>query len=814
MNKLLKSLPPGINVTISRINTKAPTFFNSDDTLDPTGDKWNERVKVDHSIERIFKLYQPLKTNHHFGIVLNEYSSNLVVLDVDVKTMDIDKYMTAVLEHFKELTYVEQSSGGKGYHIIFTTNEMPTEKQPYTAKRPDKISKDFKDNGIECFADTAMGNKFLIITGKQCGDIDTIKHLDSPWGLMTSLGMKHLKDSKEPNKVESDLMAIAGRGGNNLELIKKCLMLRTCIGTTYDQWRDIGFAIHHETNGSDIGLKLFDAWSQADKGKYNKIQTCAELWSSSNDNNTNNITLGTLVKWSGWKPKAYTHREKTIWGLKQRLKNKLITDLGINNPKGEVGFDETIVDKIFNNCFWHGSKGAFFVCGEDVMLQQHTQKDTESFVIRKLIGSIVNYDKVEDLAKTVGETEKETKTLTASCTYGLLAIVLREIKILNHRNHLEASIDMFTTETTMSMDDDIAAKMSYPYRPLVAKGCVKNDAIVADYVEHFPRFKELVKMMVYARFASDRKKSYIWIHAPSDWGKNMLRGAMYGIGVVTEISIKQIEAVFEGKPLGKYPESFLRSWVLFFEEFKGVNSELKQLESTMDCRAMGGMAQTVQLYTKLFFSADSVSSLTGNNGVEDQFANRFSYFQETSSPITKRAMFLKVGKDKYRQALSFYIAESLNNAVNKMVELGRDKATKHADMMLDKFHAKYTIAKQFGNLEENIQEWVEEMRTQLISNIDQYNSRLDLRDFTVNKDGVTYLKSPSKVIGDYIYAYLDKSEWGMYYKKRREFVKMLDLSPHKKQHPYFIGGTTVKAIILSNKNTEVKSTSNVQSIKS
>ena len=63
----------------------------------------------------------------------------------------------------------------------------------------------------------------------------------------------------------------------------------------YDDWRSVGMAIHHETEGSDIGLQLFDEWSSQGE-KYDGHQVLVAKWRSFNGSPANPITLGTLCK--------------------------------------------------------------------------------------------------------------------------------------------------------------------------------------------------------------------------------------------------------------------------------------------------------------------------------------------------------------------------------------------------------------------------------------------------------------------------------------------------------------------------------------
>jgi hypothetical protein len=63
----------------------------------------------------------------------------------------------------------------------------------------------------------------------------------------------------------------------------------------YEEWYRIGMAIYHETNGSDEGLNIYDAWSS--KGtKYIGTQKIRAKWSSFMSGSNNPITVGTIYK--------------------------------------------------------------------------------------------------------------------------------------------------------------------------------------------------------------------------------------------------------------------------------------------------------------------------------------------------------------------------------------------------------------------------------------------------------------------------------------------------------------------------------------
>lgn len=71
----------------------------------------------------------------------------------------------------------------------------------------------------------------------------------------------------------------------------------------YDVWLKVGMALHHETNGSEQGLDLWDAWSNQEGADYPGYDDLKYKWESFNSNPARPVTAGTLIflaKQSGW----------------------------------------------------------------------------------------------------------------------------------------------------------------------------------------------------------------------------------------------------------------------------------------------------------------------------------------------------------------------------------------------------------------------------------------------------------------------------------------------------------------------------------
>lgn len=102
-------------------------------------------------------------------------------------------------------------------------------------------------------------------------------------------------------------------GASEEELIKMVNALDPDCGR--DQWRDIGFALHHETEGSEAGFRIWDEWSSLGD-KYKEGET-EKQWNSFGRSNTEPVTAASIIKW---------YKEKKLEEADDKLKNEIGID--------------------------------------------------------------------------------------------------------------------------------------------------------------------------------------------------------------------------------------------------------------------------------------------------------------------------------------------------------------------------------------------------------------------------------------------------------------------------------------------------------
>jgi len=263
---------------------------------------------------------------------------------------------------------------------------------------------------------------------------------------------------------------------------------------------------------------------------------------------------------------------------------------------------------------------------------------------------------------------------------------------------------MFASKASIALTEQTAA-VTYSHKSFKVRGHVPADVmsrVLTEYRDHFPQLDEVLDLLLHARFATDRRKAFLWMKCASTWGKGFLFDGVLGddgLRITATISTKEIEAAFEGKPVGIDAGAMVGAWVLWVDELKAVKSELKQLNNSITASPKNQLRFKAPLFVKMFTSAEGVESLGSSSGVEAQFAERFSHYTVDTGRLEEREVFNAVGKLAYRRAVTEYAATRLNAGVAAMVALGRDGAANAADRWLDAWHETTGIGHEYGLLE-------------------------------------------------------------------------------------------------------------------
>ena len=465
--------------------------------------------------------------------------------------------------------------------------------------------------------------------------------------------------------------------------------------------------------------------------------------------------------------KAYAQEIGRDYGTKAKVERREIANLsaaeinpaavqiaskiakGIRKALPELP-DDPVVDPLtvrdmIEGAFWSGAKSRLFLLNEAECLVQFVVWDAWKFLCRRFGAPVDVSEIITQLQAAVGplkpSVEEAARKAVNSAT---VWPIIDYLKYENQRDSVEWCVDMFGQRSRLDLSGDVA-RIILTHRPLVTSG-KPDPACLADYRQHFPLLDEMLEYIVAARFALDRKKSYLWMLAASDWGKGFLMGALTDLGLVVQMSVKEIEAMFEGKPSGRRPEDFKRAMILAVDEFKTVKSELKQLQSEIHLAPKYQLTARVEIFTKLFLSAESVGSLVGEHGVEDQFANRMSMLTGTGT-LNGRAVY-EADQGRYYRSVRSYIAGQMNALIGQYQALGRDKAELRADRYLNAFIARHGLDQHFERLSASYPEIAREAV--------EWCDRMGKA--TSGADGGRYLTHANKALDDYLSEHYSHSE--------------------------------------------------------
>jgi hypothetical protein len=446
--------------------------------------------------------------------------------------------------------------------------------------------------------------------------------------------------------------------------------------------------------------------------------------------------------------------------------------------------DALIIRDMIEGSFWSGAKMRMFLLNPDECLVQFVSTEAWKFLCKRFGSPVDANEIIKQLETDLGaplakKVESDARKAISASTAGG---VVDYLKYENQRDSVEWAVDMFGTRSRLELRDDVA-RIVLTHRTLVASGKV-DPACVADYRAHFPLLDEVLEYIVAARFALDRKKAFIWLFAASDWGKDFLMGALGNLGLVVETSVKEVEAAFEGKPSGMSATGFKRAFILAVNEFKTVKSEIKQLGSYLELSPKNQLRTRVQIYTKMFMSAESVASLVGENGVEDQFANRMSLIKGDEK-LTDRALY-KADQGRYFRSVQGYIAGELNRLIGEYQALGLEGAERRADTYLSAFIGRHGLDQHYERLSASYPTvadqavvWIRTASSQKLA----------------SDGGYHYLTHATKVLDDYLSEHYTISEVGTLRRRKDEIMAhMSDDGRGNASHR--IGGKVVKAVKL------------------
>ncbi len=281
---------------------------------------------------------------------------------------------------------------------------------------------------------------------------------------------------------------------------------------------------------------------------------------------------------------------------------------------------------------------------------------------------------------------------------------------------------------------------------------VPNIKYVKDYKKHNPFLDDILDMIMAQLFGAEKKRSYLWLHMPSNWGKSFLFDGVLK-GLIYELSSDEIKSAVKGSPSGLNVDGIRNAFALFVDEFKGAVSELKNIAYSMSVTPKNMGKYTIDIGLKVFASAETVASLISSDGsMEEQFRNRFLVIK-AKGELTTRKVYTE-DKGEYLNAIKIYARQRMYDAEQKYIALGDVEGPRFADKLFSEIADKYTIkdvSKALDNeLPKMFREWLDGVT---IPYMELYKHAL-----AKDKDGNIVIYNLEKAKEAFIDEYVEKSQ--------------------------------------------------------
>jgi hypothetical protein len=399
----------------------------------------------------------------------------------------------------------------------------------------------------------------------------------------------------------------------------------------------------------------------------------------------------------------------------RKFDKELADSLRENNL--EALYDRTAAWRAFSGCLWDADKSKVSFLNRNGDLIATTMTDYVTVDSGKTFGQLIRHEAYERLwasASSQGRSQIKALIKRVQADFASLIRTYRQV------NLLQLQVDMFAEAPSIHVEQ-MVAHVTLTYEDFASRvsGRRRRDDLIRRYVsEHFPEFFSFLDFLVAARFAVDRRRAFLWINKRKDWGKGFLIDCLRELGLVLEVSAKEIDKAFAGDPVGIRGAEALRAWILFVDEFKAVIAEYKQLNNHVMLSPKFQPRARLPVYAKVFASAETVASLVGE-GVEGQFADRFSVLppHESDAPLS-RLFAPGVDNLQYFDAVVVAAAHHLDMRVQEYRALGREKSNSRANLEIQAWRSTHEISLLYPSLEESINEHAARLRSILEDHAD------------------------------------------------------------------------------------------------
>jgi len=472
----------------------------------------------------------------------------------------------------------------------------------------------------------------------------------------------------------------------------------------------------------------------------------------------------------------------------------------------QCGLDTQPLVKAWNEMFYSAEKKMAYMFNGDGRVVKTPDTKVVQY-IENLHGTVISLPALIALVAGGARVDSNGRTLTDGDPKKLRTDIFKTftiaLEIARQRTSISYEVDMFTAEPHMKLEPGFVSvtQVHEPFKVDMRPTDNIVLAVLADYEQHFPSYREFIRAIAAARFAGNARKAYSWLHATSSWGKTFLLNGVLGgeLGIVSGLTVKEIAKIMNGDPVGKSQEDFINAWILFIDEVRYLSGDIKQLDREITGSPKHQLSFKTKVHSKIFCSAFSMDSVAGDSGVESQFVSRFSYIRPTlNARLEDRELFIQLGATVYRKALAAWTADFLNMFVGEMrcmgnnVQEARIMAANHCDKILDVYHDANNIGDHLGTLSETLEGFAEELKQVAVrasvfenralaftglpqSVVDIWSADRLVRGFHDKHGEVVVIKSPTKLIKAWLVEQVSKSEMGGLTASAHDVLTMMDV---------------------------------------
>lgn len=363
----------------------------------------------------------------------------------------------------------------------------------------------------------------------------------------------------------------------------------------------------------------------------------------------------------------------------------------------------------------------------------------------------------KDIKRFIGKTFNQSSITVKVAEYhkgdvegykkNVLNFVVNKIRDNNQYLGIRYESNPFSEDSRVEFKQQIMTITFNDLFPVVPE-VHEDDLIVADYKEHFKDLDVFLDFLLVSRFGADRKKSYMWFRAQSDWGKSWLfQGVLGGLKLATTITESELKKSYSGGASGFTADMFTHSWFLFIDEFKSAVSEIKNITHELSFSPKFQGQVTVPLYAKIFSSAENVRSLNNDGMVESQFSNRFIFWTEKGE-LTSRALYSN-NQLLYTKVIMSYVYDYLKTQADIYISMGEIEASNKANQVLNEIIKAKEV--ETISVEEVLSERIDEFK-------EAYQDIFELRDQYFTCEGYIYIKHKGKFIDVFLDTYFSDDE--------------------------------------------------------